>query len=365
MATEPQTSVRQLLLDRLDSGSTPGNRTDDHHLVLAVEGGGMRGAVSSGMLLSLEQLGFRDSFDEIVGTSSGAIAAAFFAIGQGTSGSVLYYRVLNSDRFMDRRRLLRDGAIMDLDYLLGEAFEEHGFDWDALVETDIAVWAIASATNPSDSRRLFRVGESVRQAKEVLAASAALPVFSGRSRPIGDGEYVDGGMLEAVPWSSALERGATHVLAVRSRGYNRDGMPEELNALERLTVPRLVGRLHNAYVTEIVQQSATRFFNCTESLRSIVEGNGSPVASGGRPVTIEAVLPDEEVVLPDRLEADSNVLMDALTAGAQAMVEYLDLDGFRVEQRVVVTHPRAPVGRVRTSALTPIVQDRRQQKRKG
>ena len=37
---------------------------------------------------------------------------------------------------------------------------------------------------------------------------------------------------------------------------------------------------------------------------------------------------------PDRLEVDTHVLMDALTAGAQAMIEYVDLEGFAVEQRV-------------------------------
>ena len=58
-------SVRDVLLDRLVEGSRPGARTDGHKVVLAVEGGGMRGAVSAGMLLALEQLGLRDSFDEV------------------------------------------------------------------------------------------------------------------------------------------------------------------------------------------------------------------------------------------------------------------------------------------------------------
>ena len=356
-------SVRDVVLQRLDSGSQPGNRSDDYRVVLAVEGGGMRGAVSSGMLLALEQLGMRDSFDLVVGTSAGAIAGAFFATGQGTSGSVLYYTVLNSERFLNRRRLVSDGAIMDLDYLIDDALDRHGFNWEGLLDSDIPVWATVTPTDPDNPKRLFQVGRTVDQARRVLAATACLPVIGGSSRYIEDEPYVDGGMIDAVPWSTAVSMDATHVLVIRSRGFNKDNQPEPLNRLERVTVPRLVKRMHGDHVVDVVNESAYRFWLSTESLRHVIEGSGSALAAGGRPVEIDVVLPPEDVDLPDRLEVDTHVLMDALTGGAHAMVEYLGLEGFAVEQRVVVTHPRAPVGRVRTSALAPIVSNRRSSSR--
>lgn len=356
-------SVRDVILDRLGDGSLPGHRNDGHHVALAVEGGGMRGAVSSGMLLALEQLGLRNSFDTVVGTSAGAIAGAFFVTGQGTSGSVLYYTVLNSERFVDRRNLVRGKPIMDLDYLIDEALDRHGFRWSDLVDSDIPMWATVTPADADDETRLFRAGRSEEHARRVLAASASLPVIAGPSRFIGDRTYIDGGMIEAVPWSSAIDLGATHVLVARSRGFNKDGLPEPLNVFERVTVPRLVRRMHGDYVTSLVNNSAERFWNSTESLRAIIQGEGTPVAGKGRPVIIEAVTPAHTTDLPDRLEVDTHVLMDALTAGAQAMVDHLDVEGFAVEQRVLVTHPRAPVGRVRTTALSPIVSERRRQRR--
>lgn len=355
----PLPSVRDVVLSRLDSGSVPGERTDGHRVILAVEGGGMRGAVSSGMLLALEQLGLRNSFDTVVGTSAGAIAGAFFATGQGTSGSVLYYTVLNSERFMSRKRLLRDGAVMDLDYLIDEALDRHGFDWQALLDSDIPVWATVTAVDPENTKNLFEVGGTEDQARRVLAATACLPVIGGSSRFVDDRAYIDGGMTEAVPWASALSFDATHVLVIRSRGFNRNQEVEPLSKFERVTVPRLVKRMHGDHVVDVVTQSALRFWNTTESLRVILDGDAVPLSTRGRPVEIDAVVPPPETDLPDRLEVDTHVLMDALTAGAHAMVDYLNLEGFSVEQRVVVTHPRAPVGRVRTTALAPIVSSRR------
>ena len=262
MATPLDRPVRDVLLDRLAEGSRPGDRTDGCHVVLAVEGGGMRGAVSSGMLLALEQLGLRNSFDEVIGTSAGAIAGAFFVIGQGTKGSVLYYTVLNGERFVDRRRLVRAGSVLDLDYLIDEAIEQHGFDWDALLESDIPLWATVSPVDPDEADEadtLRLVGGTVDHAREVLTATASLPVLAGPSRPIGDRDYVDGGMLEAVPWVSAIRRGATHVMIARSRGFIETGIPEEPNLFERTAVPRLVRRMHGAHVAELVHRAPERF----------------------------------------------------------------------------------------------------------
>lgn len=352
-------TVRDLLLDRLESGSIPGQREDSHHLVLAVEGGGMRGAVSSGMLLALEQLGLRNSFDEVVGTSAGAIAGAFFVSGRGTSGSALYYTVLNSPRFVDRRRLIRSGSVLDLDYLIDEAFEHTGFTWTELINSDIPLWATVTPEVPDNTTHLVRVNEHEDQARHALAATANLPVLAGGSRMIDGHSYVDGGVLEAVPWASAIKRGATHVLVVRSRHFNDNGDLEDMGLFERTAIPRVVRRMHGDHVADLVNQAPERFWIVTESLRAIIEGRASAIGTKGHEPVVEAVLPPIEGSLPDRLEVDTHLLMDALALGAQSMVDYLELEGFTVEQRVVVNHPRAPVGTVRTNALIPIVRSRR------
>jgi hypothetical protein len=67
--------VAQVLIDRRSARSRPGARRDAHRVGLAVEGGAVRGVVSAGMLVALEELGFRDAFDVVYGSSAGSFNA--------------------------------------------------------------------------------------------------------------------------------------------------------------------------------------------------------------------------------------------------------------------------------------------------
>ena len=64
-------NVIDLMNARLAKSSKPQARDDDFKLGLAVEGGGMRGVVSAGMLTALEHLGYTDAFDAVYGSSAG------------------------------------------------------------------------------------------------------------------------------------------------------------------------------------------------------------------------------------------------------------------------------------------------------
>jgi len=72
-------SVMRLIAERMRTNSTPGNRAPDDtaHLSLAIEGGGMRGAVSAGMAAAIASLGLSDAFDSIYGSSAGCIVGAY------------------------------------------------------------------------------------------------------------------------------------------------------------------------------------------------------------------------------------------------------------------------------------------------
>ena len=57
------------------------SRPDGARVALVVEGGGMRGAVSAGMVIAIDELGLTGSFDAVYGASAGA----YWPLGHGSA----------------------------------------------------------------------------------------------------------------------------------------------------------------------------------------------------------------------------------------------------------------------------------------
>ena len=70
---EALSRVLRVILERTRAGSRPRERDDEHVVCLAIEGGGMRGAVTAGMCVVLEAAGLAGAFDRIYGVSAGAL----------------------------------------------------------------------------------------------------------------------------------------------------------------------------------------------------------------------------------------------------------------------------------------------------
>jgi uncharacterized protein len=199
--------------------------------ILALDGGGLRGVLTLGMLRRLEELlraqnggdpAFRlsDHFDLIAGTSTGAIIAAALSLGMSVDEVFGHYQRLG--RFVFKRSLLRWGALRAKypaervrEALIG-VFGERRMD-SADFRTGLLVvtkrldtgstWPITN--NPK--ARYFSRGEKASTIAngeyplwQVVRASTAAPYFfdpesirigrgSGGAKAV-DGDFVDGGV---------------------------------------------------------------------------------------------------------------------------------------------------------------------------
>jgi predicted patatin/cPLA2 family phospholipase len=237
-------------------------------MALVVEGGGMRGAYPGGMVRALEELGLRDSFDEIFGTSAGAYVAAAFATGQGVGAATIYADDLSGTRFIDLRRAMAGrGPLMDFDYLINDVLaNSKPLDFDVLADCDVPVRPIATATASLRGHTLDGLVTPTLW-RTALRATACVPVLAGRPVRLHDQTWIDGAVSEPVAVRRAVAGGATHVLTLLSRTEDESAIPagNPLSALIDRTRPRFgrALRQRRAQLTD----TASAFQNAEHPLR--------------------------------------------------------------------------------------------------
>lgn len=316
----------------------------------------MRGVIPAGMLLAMEQLGLRNSVDVVVGTSAGAIAGAFFITGLGTQVAPVYYRELNQAPFLNKRRLLRLQAALDLDYLVDVALMGRGLSPHEVAHNPIPLYATVTPVSPDNDTTLLRVDGDGDRVRAILKASASLPVLGGPAKIVDGDEYVDGGMLSQIPWRHAADLDATHILAMPSRPIN-DEPRGTINFFERYTVLPLIRSRHGDHVADATDRLSDLTENETASLMALGHGLATALRSDGRPWTgdLEFIELAEDLPMPDRLETERSALVDGMQDGAEAVLAHFGLSNIEVEQRISLDHPAARIGHYRSGALGQIV----------
>ncbi len=187
---------------------------------LLVEGGGMRGFYSAGVLECLRDEGL--TFPLVIGVSSGALNAAAFVAGKldldfaGLTekfGRSPFSLITPSGLVHPRSGLIKTDALIDL--FCGDCWKGVQASPSRLLipATDALTGELAWWGNDD-----FAAGPQALRA--CLAASASIPFVMPQAR-VGGRVYADGGIRDSIPLDRAEQAGYTrHVLLLtRPRGY--------------------------------------------------------------------------------------------------------------------------------------------------
>jgi hypothetical protein len=113
-------AVRNLMKERYDRRSTPGNRhqNDNATLALSIEGGGMRGCVSAGMVAAIASLGLSDTIDKVYGSSAGSVVGSYLVSRQVCMD--VYVDILPAAKklFVCKKRMFKNLASSLVDILV-------------------------------------------------------------------------------------------------------------------------------------------------------------------------------------------------------------------------------------------------------
>ncbi len=296
-----------LLAARAAAHSGPRRRTDPHVVALVVEGGGMRGAVTAGMCLVLEAAGVMASIDRVYGCSSGALSGSFAAAGQAS----LWANSFEDSAcraFIDPSRALRGGPVIDLGFLFDEVIARRR----PLSELGLATGPEFRAVAVSASHAEHRVLRDFESAADLLAAaraSCSIPVLTGPPPTYRGDPTVDGGLLEPIPYRTALREGATHVLVLRSRDAAYRA-PRQGKLAERT-----LARAHPELVPLL--RGCSDVYN-----RDAAELERGAARSSALPVLRQIAVPPGSRLVP-RFSIDRGRIIDSLRLGAYTMASAL------------------------------------------
>ena len=260
---------------------------------LILEGGGMRGVFTCGVLDYFMDHDIR--FPYTVGVSAGACNGLSFMSRQRGRGKFSNIDLLEKYRYIGFKQLLLKGNIMDFD-LLFHVFPEriipYHYDVYAQSEEHFEMVTTSCLTGRAcyyeekhDSKRII----------DIVKASSSLPYISKIAYV--DGEpMLDGGIGDSIPLERARALGYDNnvVVLTRNKGYRKPDKPSHLLPFGYRKYPAL---------REAIRQR-NLLYNRQISLVEELEARGELV-----------VIRPERPIQVDRMERDTRKLLDLYEEG--------------------------------------------------
>ena len=185
------------------------NGTDSIGLV--VQGGGMRGVYSMGALAALEEMGFTQCFDHLVGSSAGALNGAYFLTGQASYGVATYIHYLSQKSFVNPFRFTR---IVDIDYLVDQIGKKvRPLHLEKLRASPTTLHVSLTERTHAHTEWVTNRTPDI-DIWEAFRATAAIPLLYNKSVKVGAGHYVDGSISARIPIRRMLEHDCRYVVVI-------------------------------------------------------------------------------------------------------------------------------------------------------
>lgn len=191
---------------------------------LVLEGGGMRGVFTCGVLDALMDRGIR--FPYTVGVSAGACNGLSYMSGQRGRAKYSNIDLLEKHHYIGFKHLLLKGNIMDFDLLFDE-FPNRIIPYDyetyaraegrfEMVTTDCITGKACYYEEKNDPKRII----------DIVKASSSLPYVCPKAEVDGR-KMLDGGIGDSIPVERARELGYDRsvVVLTRNRGYRKPDKP--------------------------------------------------------------------------------------------------------------------------------------------
>ena len=194
--------------------------TIDNNTGLVLEGGGLRGVFTCGVLDCFMDYGIRFPF--AVGVSAGACNGLSYMSGQRGRAKSSNIDLMEKHHYIGLKYLLTQRNIMDFK-LLFEDFPERiiPYDYDAYFSNP-ARFVMVTTNCLTGKAEYFEEKSSSKRVMDIVRASSSLPFVSPITYVDGV-PMLDGGIVDSIPVRYALSQGYERLVVIltRNKGYRK------------------------------------------------------------------------------------------------------------------------------------------------
>ena len=199
---------------------------------LVLEGGGMRGAYTSGVLEVLLQNGIE--FPSVYGISAGACNALSYISKQKKRNYDIFYNYIADKRYISVENLHATGSLFGFDFIFGELFHELlPFDYESFFNSPVNLKVVT--TDLKTGRAVFFDKANLDEDFTAVKASSSLPFVSNIVSYRGH-ELLDGGCAMPIPIERSIFDGNEYnvIVLTRDSSYRKSPRPEFPRAVLRV-----------------------------------------------------------------------------------------------------------------------------------
>ena len=210
----------------------------DRKTALVLEGGGMRGVFTSGVLDAFMKHDL--TFPYIVAVSAGACNGMSYVSHQPRRARISNIDYLARYKYIGLRHLVTQGGIFDRELLYDKFPNQYlPFDFDTFFSSPMTFEMVT--TNCLTGQPMYLSERHDRQrALDIVRASSSLPYVS-KIVDVDGIPMLDGGIVDSIPLQHAIDMGhPTNVLVLtRNRGYRDTGKDMKIPRFIYRKYPRL------------------------------------------------------------------------------------------------------------------------------
>lgn len=263
---------------------------------LILEGGGMRGSYTAGVLDAFLSMGIQ--MEDIIGVSAGAANAISYVSGQYGRNLDIYNTCINR-KYLSLWNFLTTGSFFGMKYVFYEVTRNIiPFDYGAFRHSRKKLTIVA--TNVADGKPFYRQLHDLNDEADMkyLCATAAIPMASTIVHVDGH-KLMDGGASDSVPIAYSLSRGNRKNVIVLTRNAGFRHHKSKMGWYAYVRYPA-----HRAFAHTVVNRY--QYYNESIRLAEREEKNGNAL-----------IIRPTQPIIAGRMEKDPQKLSAQYQVGYQ------------------------------------------------